>query len=66
MANKPPSAKIVTGSVCGQQNALAEPVEASDPERNPFQDFDFVVESFRWSVADKVVAEGVQDLMRPV
>ena len=66
MANKPPSAKIVTGSGCSQKNALTEPVKTSYPERDSLQDFDLIVESFSRSVADKVVAEGIEDFMGPV
>ena len=66
MANKPPSAKIVTESGCSQKNALTEPVETSYPERDSFQDLDLVVESFGRPVADKAVAEGIQDLVGPV
>ena len=59
MENKPPSAKIVTGSGCREKNACPEPVKAPDAEGNSFQDFDLVVKALGRSIADEIETKGV-------
>ena len=59
MANRPPSAKIVTGSGCRKKNACPEPVKASDAEENALQDFDLVVKALGRSIADEIETKGV-------
>ena len=58
-ANRPPSAKIVTGSGCREKNACPEPVKAPDAEGNALQDFDLVVKALGRSIADEIETEGV-------